>query len=491
MRKSVVEYVSEYARHTPSKTAVIAGGTETSYQKLFELVRGYSDYLKESGIQKGDIVVTRAGQSLDYVVIYLAVHLAGGVIASQERSISDEGLLEIASKLNAKMIIGDIGLKKSTGSTVLERNEILKAADQYKSSERTQEFPSEDDSADILFTTGTTGKSKGVELSHKALTATAENLIFGCQYQKDTVIITPGPLNHANAIRKVFTSLVNGSTVYILNGMMNMQRFFSALAYPHGRIACCLPPAAIRTIFQNTQDKIGEFSNIIDFIESATAPLPEPDKERLCRLLPKSRLYNNYGSSEAASVCMYDYNKYRGLVGCVGKAMPNSRIIVVDEEKKEIKSSKDHLGLLACVGDVNMKGYINDPKGTADVLIDGVVYTSDIGYIDENGFIYVSGRKGDVINVGGLKVAPTEVEATALAYDGIEDCICIGIDDPIAGKALKLLVVLGDGVPSDFKALRTFLLSKLERYKVPQYYEQVDQIKKTYNGKLDRKYYQR
>ena len=94
-----------------------------------------------------------------------------------------------------------------------------------------------------------------------------------------------------------------------------------------------------------------------------------------------------------------------------------------------------------------MKGYVNEPQLTREVLIDGIVYTSDMGYIDENGFIYIAGRKGDVINVGGLKVAPTDVEEAALAYDGIEDCICIPVDDAILGKALKLLVVMNKTVP--------------------------------------------
>ncbi len=489
MRKSVVKYVSEYAATTPEKVAVIADSQETTYRELFELVRGYCNCLKKAGVKKGNIVVAKASQKLDFVVLYLAVHLAGGIIAPQERNTPSESILEVVKKLSARVIVDDLYPSQGADYIVLKRNNIIEAARENLSDCDTYSFPTENDSADILFTTGTTGQSKGVELSHKALTATAENLIFGCQYQKDTVMIVPGPLNHANAIRKVYTSLVNGSTVYILNGMMNMRNFFTALDYPHGRVACCLPPAAIRTIFQTTQDKIGEYSERIDFIESATAPLPEPDKNKLCSLLPNTRLYNNYGSSEAASVCMYDYNRYRGMAGCVGKAMPNSKIIVVDEEKREIESSKDCLGLLACIGDVNMKGYVNDPEDTADVLINGIVYTSDIGYIDKDGFVYVFGRKGDVINVGGLKVAPTEVESAALGYDGIEDCICIGIDDQIAGKALKLLVVLRDGAEFDRKGLRSFLLSRLERYKVPQYYEQVPRIEKTYNGKLNRKYY--
>ena len=341
-----------------------------------------------------------------------------------------------------------------------------------------------------MFTTGTTGSSKGVELSHKALVATAENLIYGCGYKKDTVIIVPGPLNHANAIRKLFTTFVNGSTIYLLNGMTNVKAFFTALDNLSARgslVACCLPPAAIRTIFQLTGDRIGSYK--IDFIESATSPLPEADKERLCELLPQTRLYNNYGSSEAASVCMYNYNEYRNKSDCVGKAMPNSKIIIVDDEHNEIKSSRDNIGLIACVGDVNMKGYVNEPALTKEVLVNGIVYTSDLGYIDEEDFIYVVSRKGDVINVGGLKVAPTEVESVVLGFEGILDCICISVPDNITTNALKLLAVLDKNVELDIKQLNAYLAKHLEPHKVPRFYEQVDKIERTYNGKLNRKFY--
>lgn len=492
MFQSVIARVYEHAQETPDKVAVITcgGGVETTYRKLYSLVGGYASFLYEKGLRKGDIVVAKASQTLEYVVLYLGVHLAGGVITSAETHMSAEGIAGIARAVKAKMVIGDDrAVLNACEADYLDSADVLNVA--AKTETREWQFPAADDSADILFTTGTTGASKGVELSHKALVATAENLIYGCGYQKDTVLIVPGPLNHANPIRKLFTTLLNGSTIYILNGMTNMKAFFTALNYPNGRIACCLPPSAIRTIFQLTRDEIGSYADRIDFIESATAPLPEPDKERLCELLPQTRLLNNYGSSEAASVCMYDYSKYPGRVGCIGKAMPHSRIFIVNDNKEEIVSSKENMGLLACEGDVNMKGYLNEPELTRDVLIDGVVYTNDIGYIDEEGFVYIAGRKGDVINVGGLKVAPTEVEEAALAIDGIEDCICLPMDHPITGQALKLLVVMREGagfVPKQFTA---FLKTRLENHKVPIKYEQVESIARTYNGKLDRKAYQK
>ena len=487
-RKTIEQWVAAHARKTPEKPAVITGKVSLTYRELWKYAQGYAQYLINNGMKKGDIVLLKANQTADYVVQYLGIHTGGGVVTSLEKNISDNGIVEIAKKIAANVIVSDNTLMgELVSAIVIPQGNVLESAMEHAKDGNELPTPSLEDSADILFTTGTTGASKGVELSHNALVATAENLIYGCEYKKDTTIIVPGPLNHANAIRKVFTTLVNGSTIYILNGMMNMKAFFDAIESVKGHIACCLPPASIRVIFMTTGDKLGTYP--IDFIESATAPLPETDKKKLCELLPETRLYNNYGSSEAASVCMYDYNHYRNKDNCVGKPMPNSKIIIVGDNHEEIASSRDNLGLIACVGDVNMKGYVNEPVLTSEVLEDGIVYTSDLGYIDEEGFVYVIGRKGDVINVGGLKVAPSEVESAALGYPGVADCICIAVEDKITTNALKLLVVMQEGYDFQPKAIMEFLAKTLEAYKIPRLYEKVDKVERTYNGKLNRKFY--
>lgn len=485
--RTVEEYLYVHAIETPDKVAVVAGNRETTYRALYEMAFRYHNRLKEAGVSKGSIIVTRAAQSLNYVVTYLAVHMSGGIVASLEKNIPLAGFEKAARQIGADFVL----LKEDEHLTgpweSIYYNES--PTDEEYVNLPTFDIPDAEESADILFTTGTTGVSKGVELSHKALVATAENLIYGCEYRADTFLIVPGPLNHANAVRKLFTTIVNGSTICLLNGMSDMPGFFRALDYPSGSKACCLPPAAIRTVFALTGDRIGAYSEKIDFIESASAPLPEADKQRLCHLLPKTRLYNNYGSSEAASVCIYDYSRFPGKKGCVGTEMPNSHVFVTDESHNEIRSDKEHMGLLACIGDVNMKGYVNDPELTEEVLINGAVYTNDVGYIDAEGFVYISGRKGDVINVGGIKVSPSDVEEVALAMEGIDDCACIAVEDAISGQALKLLTVMHQGIPFDSCRIREFLSSRTEAVKVPRFYEQVERIERTFNGKINRKYY--
>ena len=142
-------------------------------------------------------------------------------------------------------------------------------------------------------------------------------------------------------------------------------------------------------------------------------------------------------------------------------------------------------------GPVIMKGYVADAEATNRVLKDGKVYTSDMGFMDEDGLIHLKGRQGDVINVGGYKVDPAEVESAVSSYEPVKDCVCVADTHPVIGTVLKVLVVLEDGADLDKHALALYLKSKLDAYKLPTYYEAVDSIKRTYNGKLDRKYYKK
>ena len=198
---------------------------------------------------------------------------------------------------------------------------------------------------------------------------------------------------------------------------------------------------------------------------------------RLCELLPHTRLYNTYASTETGIIATYNFNDGCCLQGCLGRPLPHSRIVITDE------------GLIACQGDTLMSGYVNDPELTATILRDDTIFTSDIGHIDEEGMLRLEGRQGDVINVGGYKVAPTEVEDAALSLPEVKDCICISVAHPVMGQALKLLVVLADGHSLNKRQIALALKDRLETYKVPQLYEQVETIQRTYNGKLNRKYY--
>lgn len=487
-----VAYIAQHAKERPDSPAIIAGGTVTSYWELWLKIQGFAQFLKaQMGVKRGDVVVAKASQSLEYAVAYFGTHLAGGIFAPVEQSASGNGLLHILENLTPHLTIVNekdpVTDFEPWGKRTLVNSEVCRVADQHVPREEWSDFPAGSDVAVILFTTGTTGVSKGVVHTQRSTLAIAENLITGCEMKKDSLMVILGPLNHAAPSRKMVMSMVNGSTAVLLNGLKNLKVFFDTLEAASVPVGCSASPSALRTILTLTGDKIGEFADKIDFMVFDGSPLPESDKQRISELLPNSRLYNCYGSTESGSVCMYDFNRYPGKINCIGKAGINSELVAVDDKKNIIGSSSEHPGILAISGETNMQGYWKAPELTAQVMQGGRIHTNDIGYIDSEGFIYNLGRQGDVINVGGLKVAPTEVEAVALWYDAVADCICVPVDDRISGKAVKLCVVLKPGTVLDRRALRSHLMKHLENYKVPKYIEEIDEVPRTFNGKIDRK----
>ena len=466
----LVDYLAQNAQRYPDKIAVVCGDQSLTYAQLWQEVE-----CRSHDFHPHEVVCFRSSQDIDFLVTYLAVHLAGGVSAPLEHGMPDALFERISSAVAARPMVACYQRDARNCSLFT--------------------VPFSLPIADILYTTGTTGQSKGVMVSHRALIADAENLIAGQGFSHDLVFIINGPLNHIGSLSKIWPCIILGATIIILEGMKDLNAFFCALDYSHSsfllppssklKFATFFVPATIRMLLQFAPDKLASYANKLDFVESGAAPLPQADMLRLCELLPNTRLYNTYASTETGIIATYNYNSRRGqgcsdppLANCLGRPMPHSRVFITPE------------GLIACQGDTLMSGYVGDPELTATVLRDDTIFTSDVGTLDEEGMLHLSGRASDVINVGGFKVSPIEVEEVAMSNPMVSDCICISAPHPVTGHALKLLVVTPPGQTLDKRTLARFLADRLEPYKVPMLYEQVDTIARTYNGKLNRKHYQ-
>lgn len=303
------------------------------------------------------------------------------------------------------------------------------------------DFPASDQIAEILFSTGTTGKSKGIVLTHGNDIALAENVMYGVQMKKGNVELIPMPLSHSHGLRRTYANLVMGNSAVFTDGVTLLKKVFNLMEQYHVT-SMDLSPSMLSIIFKLSKDRLGDYADQIDYIQLGSAPLPEKDKIHLSRILPKTRLYNFYGSTEAGCSCLLDFNSMSGKPGCIGKPAVNARFIVVDEHRNEIKSSPDNPGFLASAGSINMKEYFKAPELTAAAMENGFIYTKDLGYIDEEGYVYMLGRKDDVINYGGIKISPEEIESVVIQNPAIRDCACIPVKDALTGQAPKLLIVL-------------------------------------------------
>ena len=453
--KILEDYLALHAQETPEKIAVVCNQEECSYQTLYERVCRRAEELEASlstlhSPLSSFAIPFRSTQSIDFLVEYMAIHKAGAAAAPLEHDIPEERFNEIASQLAVT--------------------------------------PVSEGTADVLYTTGTTGRSKGVIMSHLTILSDAENLIDGQGFTSDIVFVINGPLNHIGSLSKIWPVIMQGGTLYITSGMKNLEEFFMPFDYAKGtKFATFLVPASIRILLQLSSERLKSYASKIDFLETGAAPMMQSDMEELCRLLPNTRLYNTYASTETGIITTYNYNGGKCQAGCLGRPMKHARLFITPE------------GFIACQGPTLMTGYIGDPELTSTVLRDypstidqqlvPTLITADRGIIDEEGMLHLLGREDDVINVGGFKVAPTEVEDVAMSLPEVADCVCIAAEHPIAGRTLKLLVVMTEGSVFDKRIIARYLKSRLESYKVPLLYEQVEKVNRTYNGKLDRKSY--
>jgi acyl-CoA synthetase (AMP-forming)/AMP-acid ligase II len=433
--------LEHFAQLTPDKAAVISQGQTLSYAELWERIRQKAKQLKEEGLHEDKPYVFVATQDAAFIVTYCAVHLCGAVCVPLESSTPQDRQQQIREELRTSYIV-----------------------------------PS---TSDILYTTGTTGEAKGVMLSEKAWTANAENLIDRLGFTADLLFIVCGPLNHLGSLSKIYPTLMTGGTLYLLENLKDLNAFFAPFKTlsDSGRVGSFLVPSSIRMLLQLASKQLATVSQKIDFIETGAAPISQHDMERLCQTLPHSRLFNTYASTETGIVCSYEFSKYGCVPGLLGKPMRHSSVRI------------DGDGRVICSGDTIMSGYVGSPEATARVLREGEIYTSDIGSLDGDGMLRLLGRRDDVINVGGYKVNPSEVEDAVQAFEGIRDCICIPAPHPLLGTVPKLLYVPQEGQAIEPKDIARFLRERIEPYKIPFFYEAVEAIKRTYNGKLDRKAY--
>ncbi len=430
------DYLREHAQSSPQRIAFQNSDGILTYSELWTAV---CERASEIESETSRVYVLRSAHDFDFIIDYFAAHKAGKVVVPLEKDLPNaqfQGILELTSQADMP---GDV--------------------------------------TDILFTTGTTGKQKGTMISQGIIICDAENLIDAQGFSSDLTFIITGPLNHIGSLSKIWPSIIVGASIYIMDGLKDLPAFFKVVKDAPWKVATFQVPASLRMMIQFGEKQLRDCSEKFDFIETGAAPISQSDMEKLCELLPHTRLYNTYASTETGIIATHNFNGGYCVAGCLGKPMKHSALTIDDD------------GFIVCQGKTLMIGYCGDLDETNRVLRDNKIFTKDKGSLDEEGRLQLTGRDGDIINVGGFKINPVEVEDVVKAMSEIDDCICIPAPHPVLGTALRLFYVVKDGHTVEKKAIAKHLALKLEGHKVPQLYTRVDKVERTYNGKLNRKAY--
>ena len=243
-------------------------------------------------------------------------------------------------------------------------------------------------------------------------------------------------------------------------------------------------PASWKFLQKMSGDQLGHYGKQLRYIEMGSAYISEDDKRHLAHLLPTTRITMHYGLTEASRSAFMEFHADSDKLSTVGKASPNTDIQIFNDQGQVLPCGEE--GEICIKGDHVTKGYLNTNPASS-FYSEGYFRTGDSGTIDSDGYISIKARIKELINVGGKKVAPTEVDEQILKIAGVKDCACVGTRDPegILGEVVKAFVVKGNNELT-FDFITKQLSGKLEAYKIPVIYEWIDCIPKTSNGKIQR-----
>ena len=471
----------------------------------------------------GVAVLLPAIPSVDYLCLYYALCLSHVIVVPCDKNSTEDTLCYYAEQSGAQVILNypDAHLS-ATGLAVLDCTELLKQADlqltAWESSSRSKEIleqlrsslPSPEEFESIYFTSGTTGKSKAVLLTHANTLQGGLNSVSTCaKFSSDIEILTT-PIFHAQAASSFRANLILGAASVLFQSFYRPEEL-KALIARYQCNAINLVPATLKLLLESLGEPgFCELLAPLRLIEVGTAPTDPTSKSRYSALLPHTWFLYNYGATECSrtvfNLVCGDYlerteraapegfaygQNYKGQcfatraeLSALGHPVPVCHALVLDDHGQSVPTGTP--GRLVFEGGMVMQGYLNNPELTANTIEPNRYYSSDCGYFDEFGFIHILGRIDDVINMGGEKISPQEIEDTVLSIPGIKECCCIGGEDALLGVIPVLYYTLTSGSDLTESALKQALRNKLNRTHRPKIYIEQENLPKNRVGKVDR-----
>lgn len=460
----ILQKVWEHAASQPDKIALVWNGTSVSYSQLKGRILAAAAALQAKGLTANNCLGIVAKKGLDFVYVYFGAQLIGAVNVVLDPEANENRLEYIRSLTKPKLIIDSLEIIDGAVPSYIEGL-------------------SQNDTADIVFTTGTTGAAKGVCLSHFNIFSSADNINGFIGNGSDEVEILGLPLCHSFGLGRLRCTLLKGATLVVLPSFANVKAFFAAIEKYHAT-GFGMVPAIWAYIRKFSGTRIAKYASQIKYIEIGSAAMPIESKKELCELFPATRICHHYGLTEASRAAFMEYHSCANDLRTIGKEVSDKvSINIFNDNGEEVHQGES--GEICVKGNMVMKGYLR-PEENASAYFGGYFRTGDEGYRAADGNLYLVSRKKEIINVGGKKVSPVEVEDAIMAQ-GVEDCVVVGISDPdgILGEVPKAYVLKG-GTKLSLEELKMGIVGKLEPYKVPVAWEWIDAIPKTASGKKQR-----
>lgn len=476
---TLVQQLFETARKKPTYRAIIVEKREITYGNLANEVWSTKNFLElKFDVNKGDTVILSAEKNESFVFFYYALHLIGARVVPLDRNISLESLSYVVNSVKPKIAIGigekDLNLKSLNLESIIDTPHVPISREIH--------FPEITEASDIMFTSGTTGLPKGVVLSHENIAQSVKNINGFIKNSAEDIELLALPISHSFGLARLRCVLAAGGTIVLHGNSVNVRSLFKSME-THKVTGFSMVPSSWKYIKKLSGNKLGEFKNQLKYIELGSAYLSADEKQELADLLPNTRLCMHYGLTEASRSAFIEFNRDKDHLYSVGRATSSVDIKIMDNAGNEVPKGNE--GEICIAGKHVAKSFINTTNSTS--FFGEYLRTGDIGLFNNNGYLKLTGRSKDIINVGGKKLSPVEVEDKVRDFDNSIEVACVGIvnKSSILGEEVKLFVVEGSSKYT-FHEINEYLKGCLEDYKVPRYYEWISELPRTSSGKIQR-----
>lgn len=478
----------------PDKIAIIDNyDRKYSYSKIVKLVDQFSSYLYNiAAVQRGSHVALMLYNSIEFCVAYLSLSKLGAVTIPLPSKYKKNEVKSLAGKSDLDYIICDenfyewfVPFENKGISTIKATNAKYGYGFAYLSVDYLSPVPSigkYEDTAIIMFTSGTTSQSKGVIIKNYNImhAIVSYQRILGITKQDKTII--PIPIYHITGLVALLGLFLYCKGTIYLHKFFNAQKVLSCVKENNITFIHASP-----TVFLLLLQEANHFPVLPSLRAFACGSSNMPiEKLKLIRdWLPHICFHTVYGLTETTSpATIFPTNAAESrFIGSSGKPIPGTTFKIIDDDDHELPNNA--VGEVTIKGSVVLDSYFNMASTSLDN--NGWLKTGDLGYFNEEGYLFIVDRKKDMINRGGEKIWSFELENEIYKIDGVEETAVVGIPDEIYGEVAAAVIRLEDNFSITKEEIQTILKTKLAKYKLPQYIKFLHEIPKTPNDKVDKK----
>lgn len=479
---NLAQMFEESVKKFAERTVLISEGQHISYDDLNCWVNSIAYLLKQTGVVKGDKVAIMLPNIPEFVYCYFAAIKLGAVAVHLNPSSTSHELIHLLDNSESKVLITaevnrkkheDIRAKLASCKTIIavdspDENSPFKKALSAGAYPAPDVIINDEDPAAIIYTSGLTGKSLGAVLTHRNLYSQSHLTQTFVKRTFEDVGLSLIPLFHSFGATVNMINVIRAGCSAVMMDRFTMDGIFGAIQKNKITYICAVPRLYLGMMFHENAAKFDVSS--LEVCVTGGAPMP-------AEFLPKfekqfgAKILEGYGLTEASPCCSFNMLDRPPKPGSIGMAIPGTTIRIVDNEGSEVP--RGEVGELAIKGDNVMQGYYKDDAATAEVIKDGWLFTGDLGKMDSDDYIFLTGLKKRMIITSGFNVYPKEVEDILSLHPAVKSARVVAKQDLMRGEIVKAEIIRVSGAAVDEKEILRHCRVYLSSYKVPREVELV------------------